>query len=295
MIFINNSNKLAISIIAISSLLYGCSSTMKVTPQQTLNEANKLAEAGLYADAYAKYSSAIAQTAQWDSISSRLATISANAVKQDSSACVWGSKFSSKGDTQKLKALNESLTRLGREEERAYLVMSDTTSFFNILGEQPVLEIKAKRLAEDKDSELVTVYDKLTNVNVQAEVFDSYFKMAQKTLSEKKLEKESKAILKVVPSNKTALYYLGSQKYNAAESAYTRLMNDYNKNKTQAAYAYLARDLKKTVTPLYKVSKEYFEKLRKEEPENKTYIKYLININDRLSNSAEVKKLKKLL
>ncbi len=295
MTIITNSKKFAISLAIVSGVLCGCSSTKKVTPQQTLNEANKLAEAGLYADAYAKYSSSIAQTAQWDSVSSRLATIAANAVNQDSSACVWGSKFSSKGDIQKLKALNESLTKLGRDEERSFLVMSDTTSFFTILGEQPVLEIKAKSLAAVKDSELVTVYDRLTNANIRAEVFDSYLKLAQKTLSDKKLEKESKAILKTAPDNKTALYYLGTKKYESAESTYTRLMNNYNKNKTQAAYAYLTRDLKKTVTPLYKESKEYFEKLRKADPENKTYIKYLININDRLSNSAEVKKLKKLL
>ena len=86
-----------------------------------------------------------------------------------------------------------------------------------------------------------------------------------------------------------------STKYAKAEATYTKLMSDYNKNKTQAAYAYLTRDLKKVVSPMYKESRTYFERLRKNEPENKTYIKYLVYINDRLSNEKEVARLKKLL
>ena len=72
-------------------------------------------------------------------------------------------------------------------------------------------------------------------------------------------------------------------------------MNEYNKNKSQAAYAYMARDLKRVVTPLYKESRDYFEKLRQLQPEDKNNLKYLINIYNRLENKTKAKELEKLL
>lgn len=276
-------------------IVNGCAPSKQVVARQTLDEAGKLFTAGQYAEAYAKYTSASAQAVEWDSATFRAATIAASAIGKDSAACAWGVRYSSFGDVEKLKAMSNSLERLGESEMRTALILGDTTSFFTILGKQPVLSIMAKRMAQNQDNSLTSLYPRLEDSATKAEVFDTYFKMAQTTLTDKQLESACKDIIKTSPDQKTALYYLGKKKYDAAEASYSKLMNDYNKNKTQAAYAYLTRDLKKVVTPLYKESKTYFERLRKSDSENQTYIKYLININDRLSNQAEVKKLKKLL
>lgn len=273
----------------------GCGPNKQLIATQTHAEANQLTEAGQYAEAFAKYTSEAASGAAMDSTTLRNATIAASYIGKDSAAVAWGTRYSSCGDQPKLKALEVSYGRLGMNDERKSLILSDTTSFFAILGQQPVLEIKARELASVKSEELVSVFGRLESKEVKSELFDTFFKMAQKSLSAKSLEKSCKDQLKVNPEQESALKYLGTKKYEAAESSYSKLMNDYNKNKTQAAYAYLTRDLKKTVTPLYRESKEYFNQLHKLDPENKTYIKYLININDRLSNSAEVKRLKKLL
>lgn len=276
-------------------IMNGCAPNKQVIAKQTIDEANKLYAADQYAEAYGKYSSASAQAIEWDSETCRMATISASAIHEDSAACVWGSRFSSYGDVEKLKAISKSLERLGDMEGRNRLILSDTTSFFSILGEQPVLGIIAKEQAKNLDKSLVATYRRLTDESVKAELFDSYFKFARSMAGEKQLERDCADVLKTSPDKQSALYFLGKKKYDTAESTYAKLMSDYNKKKTQAAYAYLTRDLKKVVTPLYKESKSYFERLRKIDADNETYIKYLININDRLSNQAEVKRLKRLL
>lgn len=288
-------NKAAIASFCVLSLAFTACGPNKLTiANKALSDANTLAQQDKYAEAFSKYVEA-GELAAWDSVSWRYATIAASAIKQDSAAVVWGYKTSSTGDKVKLTALSNSLIRLGKDVERESLILSDTASFFSIIGIQPVLAIKANRLAESNSTELLSLYPRLTDNDAKAKVFDSYFKMAKKTESDKVLESACKEILKADPNQTTALLYLGTSRYDSAEKKYAKLMNDYNKNKTQAAYAYLTRDLKKVVTPLYKESRDYFERLRKIDSENKTYIKYLININDRLSNESEVKKLKKLL
>ncbi len=288
-------NSIKITSLCVLSLAFvGCGPNKLTVANKALSDANTLAQQEKFAEAYSKYVEA-GSLAAWDSTSWRYATITASAIKQDSAAIAWGYKTASKGDIDKLTALSNSLTRLGRDAEKEELILSDTASFFSIIGVQPVLSIKASRLAERNSTELLSLYPRLTDNDTKVKVFDSYFKMAKKTENENVLEKACKDILKTDSNQATALLYLGTSRYDSAEKKYAKLMNDYNKNKTQAAYAYLTRDLKKVVTPLYKESRDYFERLRKIEPENKTYIKYLININDRLSNESEVKKLKKLL
>lgn len=276
-----------------AGVLYGCAPSQQVVAKRTIEEANRLFAEGQYKEAYAKYASA--NGVEWDSVTFRSATISASAAGMDSAAFAWGKRYCSFGDIEKLKALNGSLLRMGNEESREVLILSDTVSFFNIIGTQPVLNVVARRLAKVQDERLTDLYGRLEEPAVKVEVFDSYFKMARNKLSDKRLEQDCKDVLKSNPDQQTALYFLGKKKYDAAESSYSKLMADYNKNKTQAAYAYLTRDLKKVVTPLYKESKTYFERLRKIDPSKESYIKYLININDRLSNQAEVNRLKKLL
>lgn len=290
-----NVGKVIIATAVASLLAYGCAPSKQVVAKQTLTEANKLTDAKAWEEAYAKYTSDAANAIAWDSSTYRNATICASKLTHDNEAVAWGYKYSSFGDAKKLEALNASLSRLGLEEQRKTLIMSDTTSFFSILGEQSVLEIRALRQFELKEEGLVETYGRLTNTKVKSKVFDTYMKLAQKKMTAKRMEADCKEILQIAPDNKSALYYLASTKYAKAEATYTKLMSDYNKNKTQAAYAYLTRDLKKVVSPMYKESRTYFERLRKNEPENKTYIKYLVYINDRLSNEKEVARLKKLL
>ena len=284
---------LTLTTIVATGLLASCGSGSKIS-KKTFAEANALTAQGRYAEAYNEYITN-ATAATWDSTAWRYATIAASETSHDSIACVWGMMTSSTADTVKLRVLDKSLSRLGRETERTTLVLANKPVFIHILGKSTVADIEAKYYATTADDRIVEVYPTLTNNTVKAEVFDVFIKKAQNSLEPKEIEMFCVDVLKSSPEQQTALRYMGQAKYKAAEEKYAKAMNEYNKKKSQAAYAYLTRDLKKYVTPLYKESRTYFEKVHKADPSDKTVIKYLININDRLSNEAEVKRLKKLL
>lgn len=278
--------------VGLALLAVGCGANKNSVKGRCPQEANSLAREGRFDEAFGKYQAC--DVAVWDSVTFRLAAIAASETGHDSAACAWGLTFSATGDTARLKALNKSLSNMGKTDELAALVQSNQSVFESIIGADGVRTISARTYAASGDERIVGLYPTLPN-EVKAEVFDPYFKKAQAKLSPKELEKTCKDVLKIDAKQKTALRFLGRSKYEEAEAKYAKAMGDYNKNKSQAAYAYLRRDLKKYITPLYTESRTYFERLLKETPEDKTVVKYLININDRLSNDAEVKRLKKLL
>lgn len=278
-----------------AALLAGCGAMRQSASDTTFASANDLTSHGQFAEAFDKYLSGQGR-ATWDSVAWRNATIAANQTGHDSLACLWGFMYPSTGDTAKLEALALSLERQKRQTERTDLVLSNKGVFRHILGNDGVANIEARTYAQLGDARIVDVYPTLSDDSVKASVFDAFMKKAQeKGVATKELAERSKDILKSVPAQKTALRFMGRTRYEEAEALYTKAMNDYNKKKSQAAYAYLMRDLKKYVTPVYKESREYFERLYKASPDDKSVVKYLININDRLSNEAEVKRLRRLL
>ncbi len=276
-------------------LLAGCGATRQSASDAAFEAANDLTSHGQYAEAFDKYLSNQGR-ATWDSVAWRNATIAASHTGHDSLACLWGFMYPSTGDTAKLEALAQSLERQKRQTERTDLILSNKSVFNHILGRDGVANMEAETYARIGDARIVDVYPTLSDANVKASVFDAYMKKAQEGgATTKELEERCKDILKTAPEQKTALRFLGRTRYEKAEALYADAMNDYNKKKSQAAYAYLMRDLKKYVTPVYRESRGYFEKLHKVSPDDKSVVKYLININDRLSNEAEVKRLRKLL
>lgn len=278
-----------------AALLAGCGATRQSASDAAFEAANDLTSHGQYAEAFDKYLSNQGRTT-WDSVAWRNATIAASHTGHDSLACLWGFMYPSTGDTAKLEALAQSLERQKRQTERTDLVLSNKSVFNHILGRNGVVKIEAETYARIGDARIVDIYPTLSDANVKASVFDAYMKKAQERgATAKELDERCKDILKTAPEQKTALRFLGRTRYEKAEALYADAMNDYNKKKSQAAYAYLMRDLKKYVTPVYRESRGYFEKLHKVSPDDKSVVKYLININDRLSNEAEVKRLRKLL
>lgn len=276
-------------------LLAGCGAMRQSASDSVFASANDLTSHGQYAEAYDKYLSNLGR-ATWDSVAWRNATIAASHTGHDSLACLWGFMYPSTGDTAKLEALAQSLARQRRQTERADLILSNKGTFRHILGRDGVASIEAATYAQIGDARIVDVYPTLSDDSVKASVFDAFMKKAQeKGATAKELEERCKDILRSAPAQKTALRFMGRTRYEKAEALYADAMNDYNKKKSQAAYAYLMRDLKKYVTPVYRESRGYFEKLHKVSPDDKSVVKYLININDRLSNEAEVKRLRRLL
>ncbi len=278
-----------------SLLLCACGSSKTNVSKQTIEEANTLAQQGQYTQAYEKYASQASYLIT-DSASLRLATISASEIKQDSAAYTWGKIYSSAGDTAKLKALASSMQNLGYSTERTLLIIDNEEEFKTILGTAEVTKTEAYYYAETKDTLLLTVYPTLEDNDTRTALFDQYFAMLKKSdATDAELQKVCKAQLKINSEQKVALKYMGTTKYERANKLYNKAMDDYNKEKTQAAYPFLKPDPTNVKTPAYKESCNYFERLHKVDPENKDVIKYLISIYSRLDNKTKVQQLKKQL
>ena len=101
-------------------------------------------------------------------------------------------------------------------------------------------------------------------------------------------------LLKEYPDYAEALEWKASYYYNKAEKKYQYEMAKYNKKKNATTYAYLRRDLKK-VSADFRISRDTFLKLRKQDDANKSYIRHLKNIYLRLDQKAEAAKMDALL
>lgn len=101
-------------------------------------------------------------------------------------------------------------------------------------------------------------------------------------------------ILEKNPDFKPAIAWKAKDIYERAEEWYKAEMSEYNKNPEYTAYVYLRRELKK-ISAMYRESRDLFEKLHQEDPDNETFIKYLKNIYLRLEMREEATKMDMLL
>lgn len=283
---------LALCVVAAS--LVGCGGSKVPVANKTIQEGNELARQGRWTEALAKYSSPGAN-AKWDSTSYRWATIAAVNANSDSLAALWGTRFPSNGDTLKSAALATAYQRLGDQQRRDSLLVTDARLFEGVLGRADVTAARARTYARNGDEKLVQVFHRLDDKALKVALFDDYFKLANGKDTEALIAKECKAQLAAEPDNVRALRFLGKAKYEQAEKLYKKAMDDYNKKKTQASYAYLARDLKKVISPLYREARDYFEALAKLQPDDKNPVRYLVNIYRRLDNEQKAKQLEKKL
>ena len=278
---------------AIASLLViSCSSTKNIAKTEPYKEANNLAMEGRYAEAMLIYETDKTQSG-WDSATWRLATIAASKTGRDSLACIWGAQFPSDGDTIKLQGLIKSLKVEGHDKTANQYVATNLEICKTFLGDEADA-MAARHYAKTKDEALIGLYPTLAT-GVKSEVFSAYLTMERERVDAAKLETICKEMLKDDKNNIAALSYLAKAKYEKADGLYKKTVDGYNKNKTQVTYAYMRRDMKKIIEPLYKESRGYYERLSQLEPENKNHIQYLININSLLGNTQKVNELKKKL
>ncbi len=96
------------------------------------------------------------------------------------------------------------------------------------------------------------------------------------------------------PDFKPAMEWKAIDITERAENWYRAEMTKYNKDQNYTAYVYLKRELKK-ISSMFRQSRELFEKLHAEDPDNQQYIRYLKNIYLRLDMQEEASKMDMLL
>ncbi len=274
-------------------LVTACGASKNAT--QTLRaEADTLFVHQDYAAALEKYLQ-VAEQAGTDTLTNRQICVAANKVARHDVAVKYGvASQVSQADTVYLFALSQSLDSVGREHETVPLIESRRAQFDRHYGQSCVDCKLALYYNQTQDVKLKGVYPKLEVGSVRAQCFANYFRMVRDSLSESSNMKLCRAALKDNAEQETALFYIAKTLYDQGEEQYKSAMDDYNKKKNATTYAYLRRDLKRASATLVE-SKENFERLRRIDSENKTYIKYLININLRLEQKDKARELEKLL
>ncbi len=114
------------------------------------------------------------------------------------------------------------------------------------------------------------------------------------TGNQEEARKVCNSLLEKNPDYEPAMLWKAKDIYERAEKWYKAEMSEYNENPEYTAYVYLRRELKK-ISAMYRESRDLFEKLHQDDPNNKTFIRYLKNIYLRLEMREEAAKMDMLL
>ncbi len=160
------------------------------------------------------------------------------------------------------------------------------SDFLNNNGQREYLVNQqfSQALLTNDDSAIAELYPQLKSTSEEQSM--AYLKALENTDKNKEALSFVNKLLDENPSYLEAKEWKAVYYYNKAEDQYQSLMDAYNKDKNYTTYVYLKRDLKK-VTEDFKISRELFEELRKENLEETKYIKYLKNIYLRLEMKRE--------
>ena len=229
-----------------------------------------------------------------DSVLCEHIAILANKTNNHENAILYGTKFKADNNGMLLCALASSYEALNQMHNAVPIIENNTELFYSTLGKSSTIDKLALYYNATESSKLKSLYPQIETTTVRSECFPNYFKSVKESLTEKELSQVCKSALKDNKDQIVALEYLAITLYDNAQAQYKKAMNTYEKKKTATEYAYLKRDLKR-ISTVYVDSKNYFEQLRKLDPNNKRYISYLINIYTRLEQDSKAKALKKLI
>lgn len=279
--------------LATISILTSCAINNKLTTQLRY-EADMLFAKGEYAEAYNKYMQIDLNNYPFDSILYRNISITAYNIKKYDTTCQYGSKISHINDTTLTFALYESFDSINKPDNAILLIEENQKIFEDKYSKDIIINKLAYYYNTTKDYKLTNIYKQINSSTLRSQCFENYFKLIKDSTTEKDLLNICKEAIKDNPKQIIAIDFIAISLYNTGEAKYNAVMNDYNKNKNATTYAYLRRDLKR-ISTIYVEAKTHFETLRKLVPDEKNYIRYLINIYNRLDQNDKAKSLKKLL
>ncbi len=116
----------------------------------------------------------------------------------------------------------------------------------------------------------------------------------EKTDKKEKAREVCDELLDKHPDFEPAMDWKAEDIFHQAEEWYQAELEEYDENPDYTAYVYLRRELKK-ISSMFRESRDIFEKLHQNNPDNKKYIQYLKNIYLRLDMEEEAAKMDMLL
>ena len=217
------------------------------------------------------------------------------------------------GKLDKIDEAGQLYSKLLQKEEHANLIMEYAQLLQGNGKIQKEIELwnqyegNEEKVQVQKAERLVALYTKTESYEGVIEAYSSKGDLAVSNeatmayisaleLTDNKVEaaKACNALVKSNPDYVPGLEWKAKYYYEKADERYKYEMAKYNKNKNATTYAYLLRDLKK-VSADFRIARDTFEQLRKIDPEDKSYIKYLKNCYLRLEQKGEAAKMDRLL
>ncbi|MGM0375868.1 MAG: tetratricopeptide repeat protein [Bacteroidota bacterium] len=148
-------------------------------------------------------------------------------------------------------------------------------------------------LKEDNPEKALERFDKMPPVSDPRIMFKRV-EALNATGKKDEAREECNKLLEKNPDYEPAIAWKATDIYDRAEEWYKEEMEEYEKNEEYTAYVYLRRELKK-ISKLFRESRDMFEKLHENNPDNAKYIRYLKNIYLRLEMQEEAAKMDMLL
>jgi len=285
-------------IILSAAILVACNPTAKLPSIQTAADA--AFEASDYNKAYTLYSEYItlAKANKVDVDGQMLikqAQSCAQIDKVDEAAAIYNGLLENEANIKLLAEYAQMLQSNGRADEELALWQTHADK----LKDANLLKLKSERLiflnaSKENYESIIAAYETKGEAQLSKEAELEYVKALEATKKGSAALKACNNLLKANPNYTDANEWKAKYYYEKAENRYKYEMAKYNKNKNATTYAYLRRDLKK-VSADFRIARDLFIKLRKDDPNNKSYIRYLKNTYLRLDQKDKAAQMDKLL
>lgn len=285
-------------IILAAAVMVACNPTAKLPSIQS--GADAAFEQADYSKAYTMYSEYInvakANGLQIsDELYQKQAQTCAQLDKIDEAAGIYNALLENDANIQLIAEYAQMLQSNAKVDEEISL----WTKHADKIKDNNLVKVKTERLvflnaSKEKHDAVIETYNAKGDLALSKEAQLQYIKALEATKKGAAASKACNILLKANPDYAEALEWKAKYYFNKAEKRYQYEMAKYNKNKTAAAYAYLRRDLKK-VSADFRIARDSFLQLRKKDPGNKSYIKYLKNTYIRLDQKDKAAQLDKLL
>ncbi|MBK3515923.1 tetratricopeptide repeat protein [Carboxylicivirga marina] len=285
-------------IILTAAILVACNPTAKLPSLQT--GADAAFEQADYNTAYTMYSEYInLANANGVEVSNELylkqAQSCAQLDKVDEAASIYSELLKDDGNIKLVAEYAQMLQSNAKVDEEIALWTNNAER----ITDNKLAKLKTERLVflNSSKEDYAAVMDAYTNkgdATLSKEAQLEYIKALEASKKGSAAVKACNALIKANPDYKAALDWKAKYYYEKAEKRYKYEMAKYNKNKNATTYAYLRRDLKK-VSADFRIARDTLLKLRKMEPTNKSYIRYLKNTYLRLDQKDKAAQLDKLL
>ena len=286
-----------IIILFVAALTVACKPTAKLPTIRT--QGDTAFEQADYGKAYTLYQEfiALAKTHHVEidqTLYAKQAQACALLDKVDEASTIYTMLLEDEANIKLIAKYAQMLQSKGKEDDELAL----WTSHKEKLKEAELIKLSTERLiflnaSKENYQAVVDAYGAKGDIQLSKETQLAHVRALEATEKAYPALKACNLLLNEAPDYIEAIEWKAKYYYNKAEKRYQYEMAKYNKKKNATTYAYLRRDLKK-ISADFRISRDIFLNLRKQDAADKNYIRHLKNIYLRLDQKKKAVAMDKL-